>query len=193
MGCHTWSYRALNDSEFEETKNELISKKLGRGSFARQSYPKLSEQEIVEKIYKDFKRGYGEGIEKSDVLVWVRNDTECVDKLKNCTTMSELVRIYDNYFEDVDYKVIGDKIYVQCGFDIPVRIYGYPEESFTDPEEFIKWIKESEEKQGETISEYYIYDIDGTKNRVEGYTPDMETVIKNFWQKYNNHVYVRFG
>lgn len=193
MGCHTWSYRALNDSEFEETKNELISKKLGRGSFARQSYPKLSEQEIVEKIYKDFKRGYGEGIEKSDVLVWVRNDTECVDKLKNCTTMSELVRIYDNYFEDVDYKVIGDKIYVQCGFDIPVRIYGYPEESFTDPEEFIKWIKESEEKQGETISEYYIYDIDGTKNRVEGYTPDMETVIKNFWQKYNNDVYVRFG
>ena len=193
MGCHTWSYRALNDSEFEETKNELISKKLGRGSFARQSYPKLSEQEIVEKIYKDFKRGYGEGIEKSDVLVWVRNDTECVDKLKNCTTMSELVRIYDNYFEDVDYKVIGDKIYVQCGFDIPVRIYGYPEESFTDPEKFIKWIKESEEKQGRIISEYYIYDIDGTENRVEGYTSDMETVIKNFWQKYNNDVYVEFG
>ena len=193
MGCHTWSYRALNDSEFEETKNELISKKLGRGSFARQSYPKLSEQEIVEKIYKDFKRGYGEGIEKSDVLVWVRNDTECVDRLKNCTTMSELARIYDNYFEDVDYKVIGDKIYVQCGFDIPVRIYGYPEESFTDPEKFIKWIKESEEKQGRIISEYYIYDIDGTENRVEGYTSDMETVIKNFWQKYNNDVYVEFG
>ncbi len=189
MGCHTWSYRALNDSEFEETKNKLISKKLGRGSFARQSYPKLSEQEIVEKIYKDFKSGYGEGIEKSDVLVWVRNDTECVDKLKNCTTMSELVRIYNNYFEDVDYKVIGDKIYVQCGFDVPVRIYGYPEESFTDPEEFIKWIKESEEKQGRIISEYYI----DAMCRVEGYSPEMETVIKNFWQKYNNDVYVKFG
>lgn len=193
MGCHTWSYRALNDSEFEETKNKLISKKLGPGSFAQQSYSKLSEQEIVKKICRDFERVYGKGISKDEVLVWVRNDTECVDRLKNCTTMSELARIYDNYFEDVDYKVIGDKIYVQCGFDIPVRIYGYPEESFTDPEKFIKWIKESEEKQGRIISEYYIYDIDGTENRVEGYTPDMETVIKNFWQKYNNDVYVEFG
>jgi len=192
MGCHTWSYRALNDSEFEETKNKLISKKLGPGSFAQQS-SKLPEQELVEKICRDFEKVYGEGISKSEVLVWVRNDTECVDRLKNCTTMSELARIYNNYFEDVDYKVIGDKIYIECGFDIPVRVYGYPEESFTDPEKFIKWIKESEEKQGRIISEYYIYDIDGTEHRVEGYTPNMETVIKNFWQKYNNDVYVEFG
>ena len=193
MGCHTWSYRALNDSEFEGTRERLLENKMGRGSFAHQTCHEISEQEQVENICREFEKIYGDGISRDDVLVWIRHDTECVERLKKCTTLLSLANIIKNYIDSAEYKIVGNKIYVKCGFDEPVRIYGYPEESFTDPDKFIKWIKESEEKQGKIISEYYIYDIDGTENRIEGYTPDMETVIKNFWQKYNNDVYVEFG
>ena len=193
MGCHTWSYRALNDSEFEETRKRLFENKMGHGSFAHQTCPEISEQEQVENICREFEKVYGDGISRGDVLVWVRHDTECVEKLEKCTALPDLAKIIKNYIDSAEYKIIGNKIYVECGFDEPVRIYGYPEVSFTDPAKFIEWIKKEEEKLGRSISEYTLYDISGNKTCVKGYTPDMETLIKNFWQKYNNEVYVEFG
>ena len=193
MSCHTWSYRLLNDSEFEETKKSFLESKMGRGSFAHQTCPDITEDEQAEKICQEYKKVYGEDIAKDVVLVWIKRDTECVEKLNASKTLSDLSKIIENHFNTADYKVIGNKIYEGCGFDEPIRIYGYPEETFTDPAKFIEWVKKREEELGHTISQYYLYDIDGTKREVKGYTPEMEILINKFWQKYNNNVYVEFG
>lgn len=193
MSCHTWSYRALNDSEFEETKSRFLESKMAPGSFAHQTCPDITKDEQAEKICQEYKRVYSGDITKDVVLSWIKRDTECVEKLNASKTLSDLSEIVENYFDTADYKVIGNKVYIGCGFDEPIRIYGYPEETFTDPAEFIKWVKEKEEKEGHTISQYYLYDIDGTKKEVKGYTPEMETLINKFWQKFNNEVYVEFG
>jgi len=193
MSCHTWSYRALKNSEFEETKERFLESKMGLGSFAHQTCLDITEDEQAEKICEEYKKVYGGDITKKGVLVWIKRDTECVEKLRNCTTLSNLAEIIKDFADTAEYKVIGNKIYVECGFDEPIRIYGYPEETFTDPVKFIEWVKKMEEELGYTISQYYLYDIDGTKREVKGYTPEMEKLIKNFWQKYDNKVYVEFG
>ena len=193
MGCHTWSYRALKNSEFEETKKRLLDAKMGLGSFAHQTCLDITEDEQADKICQKYAKVYGRDITKGEVLLWIKRDTECVEELKNCTTISDLAKIIKNYFSAAEYKIVGNKIYVECGFDEPVRIYGYHEVSFTDPFEFIKWIKDKEERECHTISEYCVYDISGNVKHVKGYTPEMEELIKNFWQKYDNDVYVEFG
>ena len=55
MGCHTWSYRALNDSEFEETKNKLISKELRKliDSFGVENNKKYKYKNNNENYLKD--------------------------------------------------------------------------------------------------------------------------------------------
>ena len=55
---------------------------------------------------------------------------------------------------------------------------------------FINWIKKKESK-GEIIVRLYIND-DAT-NFIDGICPQTEKAIRDYWQKYNNEVYVEFG
>ena len=89
------------------------------------------------------------------------------------------------YTRNPDYTVVNRKLYENCAFDEPCRIYGFPPEDFNDCEKFIEWLKNSNVD--------CVYSAEATHEEHKGFCVEMEKRIRDFWKKYDGNVYVEFG
>lgn len=191
MGCHTWAYRMVRLDEFDKVKSFVTNYLKASPTLVPEG---VTEEEHIDKIFKDYTRDHKEKVTKDEIANIVRKGNKRVQtnlkKLEKCIDLKSLAKIYKSAVEDCEYTVVNGDLYVSCGFDDPCRIYGYPTESFTDVEEFINWIKEQESIKDHLISERYEQE---EKKYYTGCDKTMEEKIRAFWKKYDDKVYVRFG
>ena len=88
-----------------------------------------------------------------------------------------------------DFKKVDDEWYVCISNDFPFRVRRYIDQTFTDCDDFLKFLK----NYTETFDDYVVsaYETDGRE--VNGYTEKLETTIREFWKEHNNSLFVRFG
>lgn len=193
MSCHTWAYRQIKPEE-ESNLRETIKKDL----MADYRYVPdgSTEAEVIDRLYEKI-NPIDDRITREYITKSVRTNNPKIQKaIKEVYTCSikELGEIYRILLGSAQYKFYDGNCYVECGFDEPVRIYGYPEDKFTDADKFIDWIKESEAEYGYPISEIYVkkgyYDEEELSR---GFSDVMADRIHEFWKHYDNKVLVEFG
>jgi len=196
MSCHTWAYRKVKNQDFPEFKKDVLERVTkcwdyipeGVDPFKHvdEKYAKLMEVYKPEDIFT--KEEFTE-----EILGQYLGRRQFVKDLEACESLKDFVKKdmevgMNRYYDGIKYIFRGESLYVECGNDEPVRIYGYPVEQFTDAEEFINWIKKKESK-GKTISRLY----DDNYGFIDGICGEMEKAIRDFWEKYDNEVYIEFG
>lgn len=192
MSCHTWAYRMATASELKDAKEHLTEVLKGNYQYVPDG---VALDEHVDHTFNMLQKTYGDDMfytkEQLSDMIGKGNARirRLIKKLQGDCTMKDVAKAYENYVGTCTYKVVGDCLYKECGFDEPCRIYGYPEETFTDADKFIEWIKASE-ADGKQISECY-----DKEEEVEhhGFDELMERKNRRFWAKFDNKVYVEFG
>jgi len=115
-----------------------------------------------------------------------------IENCKDLESFIPFVKKWHSFVISTDFKIIDGVLYKKVGFDEPCRIFGYPQVTFKDADSFIKWIQKKEEK-GKKISQLYKIEGEKPEQLIEGFCPEMEKEIRDFWQRYDNEVYVEFG
>ena len=201
MGCHTWAYRKIKADELEKAKTSIIANIKDDIRYVPKN---VNVEKHINDVYNELLQLY-DGNENemdyskkelaNDVKENYKTLQKVVENLENAKTAEEIAKLMIDeklyrFYHNVEYHAHGDGLYVECGFDVPVRVYGYPEESFTDAEKFIEWLKEYDS----TGTRVIMYTDDGVKKGFsEGFNEEMEKAIRDFWEKYDNEVYVEFG
>ena len=189
MSCHTWAYCKISSEEEREVRKDLSnhlkkSWKIVPDNMSEKDYVDLKFIEIW-KIYPNIT--YGDLLEMiHDGNIKLRHYLSIIE---TCD-LKQLSKIVDDVVEDTSYTVHNNSIYKRCGFDEPIRIYGYPEKVFTDVDKFIEWIRKTEEKEGRPMSTYYNPFLD---KFVQGFDDIAEKLVRGFWHDYNDEVYLEFG
>jgi len=190
MGCHTWAYRKIKETELDSVKEDLV-KKLENDLMYYTTVEQ--EQELVEidiglcKDYvldkstpEEFRQECQSHIDNRELAVQEVRKTnnrikEAIRNIKKCDTVSQLADMWDSindsFLTSTDYASHDGSLYQYVAFDEPYRVYGYPEETFTDCYKFIEWLADTDRE----------------------YTREDELRIRNFWKKYDNEVYLTFG
>ena len=98
----------------------------------------------------------------------------------------ELYKKLNKYFNYNSTEVDGI-IYKELYFDTIFRVYGYPEETFTDVEKLIEWLYQYDQNS--------IVDYDDEMNPIEprGMTERLAEKLRKLWTEHNNSLYVHFG
>ena len=178
MSCHTWAYCRIKPQKEKEIREYLQNILNNMWSIVPDG---MNEDEYINLKYNEMHDIYVD-ITRDDIAKMVHKDNikyrQYRTEIKTCDfkKLSEIL-------EDIgypNYKAHNGCIYENCAFDKPVRIYGYPKEVFTDADEFIKWIKESEAKNGYAICEYYNWE---DEKYVQGFDDTAERLIRKFWEK----------
>jgi len=189
MGGHTWAYCKIKPETEKKIREDIHDSLKKDWKIVPDN---MSEEEYVEKKYQEIHDTYPD-ITKEWITETIRNKSTLYKKylteVETCDfkTLSEIL---EEICGDTNYKAYNGCIYEECDFDRPVRIYGYPEEVFTDADKFIEWIKKTESEKGHTICEYYNWEDD---KYVEGLDETAERLIRKFWKNYDDEVYVEFG
>lgn len=189
MSCHTWAYTPLKDEDINAFRATLLNQIThwdciplegeSREDYLARRKKQLNEHFIYE-IQEEKDKDIAEVLEDDDRDF--ENYKAYASFLKSNPSFQEFhdkIVDFGEYYYWSGFPVINGQIYEECGYDEPVRIFGYPEETFTDAEEFIKWIKENNikpERGGHEIS------LDSAAKMIRG-----------FWEEHNNEVYVEFG
>lgn len=189
MSCHTWAYTPLKEEDVNKFKASLLDQItywpcIPLEGESHEDYLIRRKKELEECFSYETQEEKDEDI--ANVLADNDRDFEnyktYANFLKSDHNLQEFhnrIADFGEYYYWSTFPVINGRIYKECGYDIPVRIRNYPEETFTDAEEFIKWIKENNikpEYDGHEIS------LDSTAK-----------MIREFWAEHNNEVYVEFG
>jgi len=189
MSCHTWAYRKINAEEEKEFR-EYVKENLMNDY--RYIPDNVTEEDYINDLWERLTKGgdmewtrfeLDESVTEGNFKIRVN-----LQKIPTCN-MKEMEEIYKTLIMATKYKFYNGECYVECGFDEPVRIYGYPGDKFTDPKKFVKWIKKQEAKKGSPISTLYR----GEKENIIGFCEEMEKAIYDFWNKYDGNVLVEFG
>ena len=196
MGCHTWAYRLAKPEEVAKAKVDVIQKLIASPSYISNNKHfdnKVEEMYIkLKDLYKTDKR-LSSKITKQYVenLIIKKNDQikKILEMLEDETQLNKGIYEAGKYLCSIDYKLINNNLYIYCGFDVPVRIYGYPEVTFTSAQKFIDYIIQTEEHIGDYVSTLYRREEDS----IHGFCKEMESAIIEFWKKYDNNVYIEFG
>lgn len=190
MSCHTWAYRKIKpeeESNFRKyVKEELLAD-------YRLVPDNMTEEEHVNNLWeKHFKsdEDVDNDISLDELKTFVKKGNKKIkfylQQIDTCS-MKTLEKAYKFAF-DIKYKFYKGNCYIECGFDRPVRIYGYQEEKFTDAKKFIEWIKNKESELNKPICT--LYTENGQKT---GFSEDVEKAVYDFWNKYDGNVLVEFG
>lgn len=200
MGCHTWAYRMIKPNEKKAVRNDIEN--MLKNDF-RYVPDNSTEEERINSLMKTYDDAYGDSElnesdpTKEDIVNMVQEGNKKIHeylKIVHDCDIKTLNEIFGYVGNGVKYKFLNNHIYIECGFDVPIRIYGYPEDKFTDAEKFINWIKEKEAEYGEPISEIYVKDgYYDEEKRKQGFSDIMADRIREFWKHYNNKVLVEFG
>ena len=204
MGCHTWAYRKYRQDEIKTIKKVMVKELMSGGEYLPNNKIEDNYVDAEQKIYKSLLEDYPDDkklLELSTDRDALKRHLEKTNKkihtliadIEKCEDIESLIplcKIWHSMVLSTDLKVINDAIYEEIGFDEPCRIYGYPEETFLNADEFINWIKKNESNGNHTVR---LYINDDTGNFIDGICPQTEKAIRDYWQKYNNEVYVEFG
>jgi len=202
MGCHTWAYRKFKQDEIDVIKQTMLVD-LKHTDYSPDDHfdDDYIEKEI--KLYRSLAKDEPQGGEiwkraydKDYLIKYLTRESkkrrELIDNINKCCDIESLipyVKKWQRFTISVDLKIVDGWIYKEIGFDEPCRIYGYYEDHFTDVDEFIGWIKKKE-SNGKVISRLYVHD---ERNYIDGMCNEMEKAIRDYWNKYDNNVYVEFG
>lgn len=189
MSCHTWAYTPLK----EEDMHWFIATLLKQISYwsciplegeSREDYLARRKHDLETHFM------YENQEEKdADIAGVLEDDNRDYEKYKAFASFIKSNPSFQEFHDKIDsfgeyygwsgFPTVNGRIYKECGFDVPVRIYGYPEETFTNAEKFIKWIKEN--------------NIKPERNYKEVSLKEAAKLIRDFWAEYNNEIYVEFG
>ena len=184
MGCHTWAYKKLVDSDLDNTKAKFI-KKLKESTY----YSEPDELEkalskyfrLCKEMYEDYKNidnnvaKYYKRLAQNKELSAKRymkkynKLQKVIAEIESCSDINSLSQIYKKGKLNVYF--LKDNLYEFVYFDHPLRVYGYPEEQFTKEDKFVKWLDETG----------------------RDYTKEDRENISKFWSEFENGVLLHFG
>ena len=161
-----------------------------------------SEKRATQKSIDDFVNAYGCVMAYADKfhreMKWKGRVEQYENAKKNALKAIETCKFESDEFRDAcrtlfcsfnDFKKIGDEWYVCIMNDFPFRMWRHTDQSFTDCDELLKFLKNYTETFGDVVVS--AYEADGREDK--GYTEKLETTIREFWQKHNNSLFIRFG
>ena len=161
-----------------------------------------SEEGTTQKSIDDFVKEHGYIIAYADKFHREMKWNGRVEKYENAKKIAlkaiETCKFETDEFRDAcrtlfcsfnDFKKIGDEWYVCIMNDFPFRVWRHTDQTFTDCDELLKFLKNYTETFGDVVVS--AYEADGKE--VKGYTEKLETTIREFWKEHNNSVFVRFG
>lgn len=216
MGCHTWIYKNINSFSKKEL-DENLKNEIERSYFAFIEEDKETWSKDIYDYYKDNLEIYkpqfdNDSLPEEEKKYWKSFKTECENKtIEDCydeydkcvEEHNEMMKLADDYFalEENDIELckklfnyfgsseheVGGKLYKEIYFDTIFRVYGYPEENFTDVEKLIEWLYQYDQN--------CIVDYDDGLNPIEprGMTERLAEKLRKLWAEHNNSLYVDFG
>ena len=160
-----------------------------------------SEEGTQQKSIDDFAKKYGYIIAYADKfhreMKWKGRVEQYEKAKKNALKAIETCKFESDEFREAcrtlfcsfnDFKKVDDEWYVCVMNDFPFRVWRYIDQTFTDCDELLKFLKNYTETFGDVVVS--AYDADGKE--LKGYTEKLETTIREFWKEHNNSLFVRF-
>lgn len=216
MGCHTWIYKNVNSIPKKEL-NEILKNDINHSYFSFIEEDKETWSKSIYDYYKKnleiYKSQFDNvSLPEEDKQYWKSLKTEWKNKtIDDCykeydekvSEYNRMLKLADEYFalEDNDielckklnkyfnynYIEVDGIIYKELYFDTIFRVYGYPEETFTDVEKLIGWLYQYDQNS--------IVDYDDEMNPIEphGMTERLAEKLRKLWTEHNNSLYVHFG
>lgn len=161
-----------------------------------------SEEGTTQKSIDDFVKVYGYIMAYADKfhreIKWNGRVEQYEDAKKVALKAIETCKFETDEFHEAcrtlfcsfnDFTKVDDEWYVCIKNDFPFRVRRYIDQTFTDCDELLKFLKNYTETFGDSVVSEY----EGDGREVKGYTEKLETTIREFWQKHNNALFVRFG
>ena len=216
MGCHTWIYKNVNSIPKKEL-NEILKSDIDSSYFSFIEEDKETWSKSIYDYYKNnlgiYKSQFdNNSLPEEDKQYWKSLKTEwknktiddCYKEYDECVSeYNRMLKLADEYFalEDNDIELykklnkyfnynsteVDGIIYKELYFDTIFRVYGYPEETFTDVEKLIEWLYQYDQNS--------IVDYDDEMNPIEprGMTERLAEKLRKLWSEHNNSLYVHFG
>ena len=216
MGCHTWIYKNVNSIPKKEL-NEILKSDIEHSYFSFIEEDKETWSKSIYDYYKDNLEIYksqfdSNSLSEEDKQYWKSLKIEWKNKtIDDCykeydekvSEYNRMLKLADEYFalEDNDielykklneyfnynYTEVDGIFYKELYFDTIFRVYGYPEETFTDVEKLIEWLYQYDQNS--------IVDYDDEMNPIEprGMTERLAEKLRKLWTEHNNSLYVHFG
>ena len=161
-----------------------------------------SEECTTQKSIDDFAKEYGYIIAYADKfhreLKWNGRVEQYENAKKIALKAIETCKFETDEFHDAcrtlfcsfnNFKKVDDEWYVCIKNDFPCRVRRYIDQTFTDCDELLKFLKNYTETFGDDVVSVY----EGDGREVKGFTKKLETTIREFWKENNNSLFVEFG
>lgn len=179
MGSHTWIYKKVSALTDEEKENFLTNYRENYNSWWGF---KSTKEELMQNV-SNWGKEYLEG---KTVKQYVENMIEKYSFKRDEANNSTFDHIVTKYGENLSHiRRWNGELYMFIKFDFPFRVFGYPEDTFTNVDELVNWLKVTDNTIG-------YYDEDG--KFVEGFSEELENRIKEFFKECGeNDLMVYFG
>lgn len=185
MGCHTWTYRKTSTLS-EDEKNLRVSTLL---ELYKGRYEKMLDKETYMKREIDIHDRIREDIQdypqytEENYLSSLQRTKDKIQLLENSG--------FDGYCQIKSYDTTricyhNGEYYYRLHFDYPFRVYGYPEEVFTDKTELLEWLEEYSKN-------HIVSTCDEDDNEIDGYTNQLVDNINDYYEKYGDTLLFMFG
>ena len=182
MGCHTWIYKNVNSIPKKEL-NKILKNEIDNSYFSFIEEDKETWSKSIYDYYKDNLEIYksqfdSNSLSEEDKQYWKSLESEWKNKtIDDCykeydekvSEYNRMLKLADEYFAledndvglfkklikyfDYNYTEVDGILYKELYFDTIFRVYGYPEETFTDVEKLIEWLYQYDQN---SIVDYYI-------------------------------------
>lgn len=181
MGCHTWSYKKVKSLSNEEKINFLNKAIEDVKNWWGFTYS-------TDKLIQEVKDWYIEQPRLFNVESCGEPEKYAIDMLKEYTAKRDnlISGGFDYWLNNIAIKegypvcfVHDGDVYVNIGFDDPFRLYGFPEEEFTDCEEMINWIT----KTKQSVS-YCTKNENGEKIKINRFDDECAKRIRDYFEKH---------
>ena len=171
MGCHTWVYKKVSALSADEQKR-LVEKQIHR-----------FKNDIVLRLPFDVAVQMVESWGEPNATNWVKKYKERYEKAITDMEQNGITALKP-LDEDIEVIMRNGELYSYIDFDRPLRVFGYPEETFYNKKDLIKWLKKTKYEFGDYILGEF----------VPGYNKDLEKNINDYFSKHGeNNLYIEFG
>lgn len=193
MSCHTWTYKkvsALSEEKKQDIAQKAIEEAANWWGF------KATLAELTEEV-AEWMKEHPEIFDEEEPSAYAEN---MVQQFKD-----QLADLQEHGFEAVvkydrdtsNFAEHNGELYYLIGFDVPVRVRPqaggeYPEETFTDRDEFLEFLRT-------TDCNIWYHDIvaEGYVDHVyyhNGYSDEVIRVVKEYFAKHGeDNLYITFG
>ena len=184
MGCHTWIYKNVNSIPKKEL-NKILKNDIEHSYFSfieeDKQYWKSLKTEWKNKTIDDCYKEYDEKVSEYNRMLKLADEYFALED--NDIELCKKLNKYFNY----NYIEVDGIIYKELYFDTIFRVYGYPEETFTDVEKLIEWLYQYDQNS--------IVDYDDEMNPIEprGMTERLAEKLRIVWTGDKNRLDVHFG